>query len=153
MGNLFNKRHLVEFKKLADCVAQRLKEQPVIVAHSENIFDGSGIKRLLSNKFELDKVCPVQNMLLCHILECSIIMEKLTELHLKIQTRTAALEIVPKDRNGKLSKDYLRVALDAVAASALLPRIGAVAQVYFINLCYRHSNNNIRRQCCLYYTS
>ena len=49
----------MEFKKLADCVAQRLKEQPVIVAHSENIFDGSGIKRLLSNKFELDKVCPV----------------------------------------------------------------------------------------------
>ena len=45
-------------------------------------------------------------------------MEKLTELHLKIQTRTAALEIVPKDRIGKLSKDYLRVALDAVAASA-----------------------------------
>ena len=80
-------------------------------------------------------------------------MEKLTELHLKIQTRTAALEIVPKDHNGKLSKDYLRVALDAVAASASLPRIGAVAQVFFINLCYRHSNNNIRRQCCLYYTS
>lgn len=49
----------MEFKKPADCVAQRLKGQPVIVAHSENIFDGSGIKRLLSNKFELDKVCPV----------------------------------------------------------------------------------------------
>ena len=49
----------MEFKKLADCVAQGLKEQPVIVAHSKNIFDGSGIKRLLSNKFELDKVCPV----------------------------------------------------------------------------------------------
>lgn len=88
---------LVEFKKIADCVAQRLKEQPVIVAHSENTFDGSGIKRLLSNKFELDK------------------------------TMTAALENVPKDRNGKLSKDYLRVALDAVAASAGLPPIGAVA--------------------------
>ncbi|KAH9657279.1 calcium-binding EF-hand family protein [Citrus sinensis] len=88
----------VALHQLADCVAQPLKEQPVIVAHSENIFDGSGIKRLLSNKFELDK------------------------------TRTAALEIVPKDHNGKLSKDYLRVALDAVAASASLPRIGAVAQ-------------------------
>ncbi|KAH9696760.1 calcium-binding EF-hand family protein [Citrus sinensis] len=65
----------------------------------------------------------------CRLLQIlGIIMEKLTELHLKIQTRTAALEIVPKDRNGKLSKDYLRVALDGVAASALLPRIGAVAQ-------------------------
>lgn len=50
---------LVEFKKLAECVAQHLKEQPVIVAHSENTFDGTGIKRLLSNKFELDKVCCV----------------------------------------------------------------------------------------------
>ncbi|ESR36812.1 calcium-binding EF-hand family protein [Citrus sinensis] len=96
--HIYSETFLVEFKKLADCVAQGLKEQPVIVAHSKNIFDGSGIKRLLSNKFELDK------------------------------TRTAALEIVPKYRNGKLSKDYLRVALDAVAASASLPRIGAVAQ-------------------------
>ena len=47
---------LVEFKKVAERVAQNLKDQPVIVAHSENTFDGSGIKRLLSNKFELDKV-------------------------------------------------------------------------------------------------
>lgn len=44
------------FKKLADSIAQHLHEQPVIVAHSENTFDGSGIKRLLSNKFELEKV-------------------------------------------------------------------------------------------------
>ncbi|KAH7574935.1 hypothetical protein ACOSP7_005738 [Xanthoceras sorbifolium] len=90
---------LVEFKKLAECVAQRLQEQPVIVAHSENIFDGSGIRRLLSNKFELDK------------------------------TMNAALENVPKDRNGKLSKDYLRVALDALAPSASLPPLGAVDQM------------------------
>lgn len=41
---------------MALAVANRLKEQPVIVAHSENTFDGSGVKRLLSNKFELDKV-------------------------------------------------------------------------------------------------
>lgn len=44
------------FKKVALSVAERLKEQPVIVAHSESTFDGSGVKRLLSNKFELDKV-------------------------------------------------------------------------------------------------
>jgi hypothetical protein len=47
---------LEEFKKVALSVANRLKEQPVIVAHSESTFDGSGVKRLLSNKFELDKV-------------------------------------------------------------------------------------------------
>jgi hypothetical protein len=28
----------------------------VIVAHTENHYDGSGVKRLLANKFELDKV-------------------------------------------------------------------------------------------------
>ena len=47
---------LEEFKIVAMSVANHLKEQPVIVAHSENTFDGSGVKRLLSNKFELDKV-------------------------------------------------------------------------------------------------
>lgn len=48
---------LTNLKKVAEHIAQHLKDQPVIVAHSENTFDGSGIKRLLSNKFELDKVC------------------------------------------------------------------------------------------------
>lgn len=48
---------LAEFKKVAEAVAKHLKDQPVIVAHSENAFDGSDIKRLLFNKFELDKVC------------------------------------------------------------------------------------------------
>lgn len=57
----------MEFKKVASAVAEHLKEQPVIVAHSENTFDGSGIKRLLSNKFELDKVyfnvvIPLENL-------------------------------------------------------------------------------------------
>lgn len=90
---------LTEFKKVAGRVAQRLKEQPVIVAHSENTFDGSGIKRLLSNKFELDK------------------------------TLDGALKDLPKDRNGKLSKEYLRVALDVVGPSAGLPPVGAVDQM------------------------
>ncbi|KAI5592331.1 hypothetical protein BDE02_04G143600 [Populus trichocarpa] len=90
---------LVEFKKVAQCVAQRLKEQPVIVAHSENTFDGSGIKRLLSNKFELDK------------------------------NLNTAIENVPKDRNGKISKEYLRVALDTVAPSADLPPVGAIHEM------------------------
>lgn len=47
---------LEEFKKVALSVVDFLKEKPVIVAHSENTFDGRGVKRLLSNKFELDRV-------------------------------------------------------------------------------------------------
>ncbi|XP_057964421.1 uncharacterized protein LOC131155365 [Malania oleifera] len=90
---------LVEFKKVSQSVAQLLKEQPVIVAHNENTFDGSGIKRLLSNKFELDK------------------------------SLEAALKTVSKDRNGKMSKEFLRVALDEIGASAGLPPYGAVDQM------------------------
>lgn len=88
-----------EFKKVALLVANRLREQPVIVAHSESKFDGSGVKRLLSNKFELDKIL------------------------------SSAIETLPKDRNGKMSKDYLRVALDVVAPSAALPPFGAVEEM------------------------
>ena len=90
---------LEEFKIVAMSVANRLKEQPVIVAHSENTFDGSGVKRLLSNKFELDKIL------------------------------NSAMETMPKDRNGKLSKEYLRVALDTVAPSAGLPPVGAIEEM------------------------
>nr|GLL23613.1 uncharacterized protein LOC109161438 [Ipomoea trifida] len=90
---------LAEFKKVAVRVAQRLKEQPVIVAHSENTFDGSGIRRLLANKFELDK------------------------------TLDSAVKNVPRDRHGKISKEYLRVALDVLAPSAGLPPIGAVDEM------------------------
>lgn len=90
---------LTEFKKVAEHVAQHLKEQPVIVAHSENTFDGSGIKRLLSNKFELDKSLNV------------------------------AIENIPKDKTGKIPKEYLQVVLDAIAPTAGLPPLGAVEQM------------------------
>ncbi|XP_061343705.1 uncharacterized protein LOC133289725 isoform X2 [Gastrolobium bilobum] len=90
---------LEEFKKVALSVADRLKEQPVIVAHSESTFDGTGVKRLLSNKFELDK------------------------------TLNSAIENLPRDRNGKMSKEYLRVALDVVAPSAGLPPVGAIQEM------------------------
>lgn len=90
---------LEEFKKLLQGITQRLQEHPVIVAHSENTFDGSGIKRLLSNKFELDKLL------------------------------SAAWKDLPKDHNNRTSKDYLRVALDGIAASVELPPYGAVDQV------------------------
>lgn len=51
-----------------------------------------------------------------------------------------ATENIPKDRNGKLSKDFLRVVLDALAPSAGLPPIGAVDQVPYIII---HPSNPI----------
>ncbi|KAK9108729.1 hypothetical protein Sjap_016789 [Stephania japonica] len=90
---------LNKFKQIVERVVHKLQEQPVIVAHSEQTFDGSGIKRLLSNKFELDK------------------------------TLDGAVKDVPRDKNGKLFKEYLRVALDLVAPAAGLPPIGAVDQM------------------------
>lgn len=47
---------LENFKKLLVIIIRRLQEHPVIVAHTENNFDGSGVKKLLANKFELEKV-------------------------------------------------------------------------------------------------
>ncbi|KEH36380.1 calcium-binding EF-hand protein [Medicago truncatula] len=90
---------LEEFKKVALSVVNCLKEKPVIVAHSENTFDGSGVKRLLSNKFELEK------------------------------TLNTTLGNLPKDRNGKISKDYLQVTLDVVSPSAGLPPVGAIEEM------------------------
>ncbi|XP_028765717.1 uncharacterized protein LOC114723664 [Neltuma alba] len=90
---------LTEFRKVALKVAEYLKEQPVIVAHSRNTFDGTGVKKLLSSKFEFEK------------------------------TLNSALENLPKDRNGKLSKDHLRVALDMVSPSAGLPPFGAIEEM------------------------
>lgn len=46
-----------------------------------------------------------------------------------MQTLNTAIENVSKDRSGKLSKEYLRVALDAVGPTAGLPPLGAVEQV------------------------
>ena len=49
-----------------------------------------------------------------------------------MQIFNAALESVPKDRQGKISKEYLRVGLDTIASSAGLPPIGAVEEVISI---------------------
>ncbi|KAG6413462.1 hypothetical protein SASPL_126173 [Salvia splendens] len=87
------------FKQASENAASLLKEQPAIVAHSQNTFDGSGIRRLLSNKFELDKALDT------------------------------ALKSVPRDRHGKISKEFLRVAVDNLGASAGLPPLGAVEQM------------------------
>ncbi|KAF5199057.1 Calcium-binding ef-hand family protein [Thalictrum thalictroides] len=88
-----------QFKKVAERLAQLLNEQPVIVAHSEQTFDGSGIRRLLSNSFEINK-----------ILE-------------------GTLRDLPKDQNGKVSKEYVPVALGSVGRSAGLPPVGVVDQM------------------------
>ncbi|CAI9299355.1 unnamed protein product [Lactuca saligna] len=90
---------LLEFKKVLETVAQRLKDQPVIVAHSENTFDGTGVRRLLSNKFELEK------------------------------TLDTTVKTMPKDQNGKISKNCVRLALDFLASVAGLPPLGAVYQI------------------------
>lgn len=88
-----------EFKKLLSIITRRLQQHPVIVAHTENTFDGSGIRRLLSNKFEFDKLLD------------------------------SVWRGVPKEHKDKTSKGYLRVALDRIADSASLPPYGAVDQV------------------------
>ncbi|XP_043709125.1 uncharacterized protein LOC122658271 [Telopea speciosissima] len=98
-GNVSQENFIEEFKKVALSLAQRLKEQPVIVAHSENNFEGSSIKRLLTNKFELDK------------------------------SLDAVVRDLPKDRHNKVSKEYLRIALDLLAPTAGLPPLGAVDQM------------------------
>ncbi|CDO96961.1 unnamed protein product [Coffea canephora] len=91
---------LGEFKNVAGTVAKLLKEQPVIVAHTENTFDGSGIRRLLSNKFELD-----------------------TALDTSLQT-------IPSMRSQwKIVKTNLRVALDVLVPSSGLGPLGAVDQI------------------------
>ncbi|KAH6756339.1 hypothetical protein C2S53_002638 [Perilla frutescens var. hirtella] len=64
--------------------------------HEQNAFDRSGIRRLLSNKFELKK------------------------------TLDFALERVLDDRDEKISKEYMSVVLDNLAVSVGLPPFGAV---------------------------
>jgi len=88
-----------EFKKLLGIIIQRLQQHPVIVAHTDNTFDGSGIRKLLSNKFELE------------------------------QLLDSVWRDVPKEHKEKASKKYIRVALDRMADSACLPPYGAVNQV------------------------
>ncbi|GAB2291990.1 hypothetical protein Dimus_026238 [Dionaea muscipula] len=90
---------LKQFKNVAENIVGRLKEQPVIVAHTQKTFEGSSIRRLLANKFELEKAI------------------------------NGAIETLPRDQHGQLSKEYLRVALHSLAPSAGLPAYGAVHQV------------------------
>ncbi|CAI9104421.1 OLC1v1003089C1 [Oldenlandia corymbosa var. corymbosa] len=87
------------FRNVAENVGNRLKKQPVIVEHIEKTFDGIGIRRLLSNKSDLDK------------------------------SLEHALKSVSKDHHGKMLKDHLRVALDALAPLSGLPLVGDVNEM------------------------
>ncbi|CAN6307281.1 unnamed protein product [Urochloa humidicola] len=88
-----------QLKMLLGAVADRLQEQPVIVAHTENTYDGSGVKGLLANKFELDKLLD------------------------------SVWRGVPAEHKNKASKECLITALDKMADAASLPYYGAVEQV------------------------
>ena len=48
---------LTAFKKVLENIVAHLREQLVIVAHTENTYDGSAIRGLLASKFETEKVC------------------------------------------------------------------------------------------------
>lgn len=61
------------FKKVIISVAQSMRQQPLTVAHTEKVFDGSSITSLLKDRQSLDLVC--QNLCSddifhssCHIL-------------------------------------------------------------------------------------
>ncbi|KAF8683535.1 hypothetical protein HU200_044448 [Digitaria exilis] len=88
-----------QLKKLLGAMADRLQEQPVIVAHTENTYDGSGIKRLLGSKFELDKLLG------------------------------SVWRGVAAEHKNKASKECLIAAFDKMADAASLPYYGAVKQV------------------------
>ncbi|ONK64946.1 uncharacterized protein A4U43_C07F31740 [Asparagus officinalis] len=82
---------LETFKKIINNIIQRLHEHPVIVAHSENSFDGSVIRRLLSNRFELNKLLDV------------------------------VWRDLPKDQSVNASKECILFALDRLAISTEFP--------------------------------
>lgn len=88
-----------QLKKLLGAIADRLQEQPVIVAHTENHYDGSGVNRLLANKFELDKLLD------------------------------SVWKGLPAEQKSKASKECLIAALDKMADAASLPYYGAVKEV------------------------
>ena len=46
-----------------------------------------------------------------------------------LQALDTSLQSIPRDRSGKLSKQYLRVALDILAPSSGLPPVGGVDEV------------------------
>ncbi|KAI4969151.1 hypothetical protein ZWY2020_000065 [Hordeum vulgare] len=102
-----------EFKKYLGTIARRLQECPIIVAHTENTCDGAGNRKILSNKFEFDKLLD------------------------------SVWGDVPKEHKDRTSKKYLRVAFDKMDASVNLPPYGAVNQVdAVVNEAFKMANTD-----------
>ncbi|KAI4968759.1 hypothetical protein ZWY2020_046089 [Hordeum vulgare] len=105
-----------EFKKYLGTIARRLQECPIIVAHTENTCDGAGIRKILSNKFEFDKLLD------------------------------SVWGDVLKEHKDRTSKKYLGVAFDKMDASVNLPPYGAVNQVdAVVNEAFKMANTNDRK--------
>ncbi|XP_020596674.1 uncharacterized protein LOC110036543 [Phalaenopsis equestris] len=90
---------LKEFKTFICDIIKRLQEQPIIVAHTEKTFDGGGIRRLLSNNMELDKLLDL------------------------------VWRDLPKDSNVISARQILQLALSRMATPADLPSYGTVNQI------------------------
>lgn len=96
------------YKKVALAVASFMRNQPMMVAHSDKVFDGTSITNLLKDKHALDLALDL------------------------------AWEIMPKTGNGQAPKSYLRVGLDTLAPYAGLPPVGAVPEMdSVVNECFK----------------
>lgn len=87
------------YRKVVLALVKFLKDKPVSVAHTENVFDGASIRQLIKDKQALDLALSL------------------------------AWEIMPKTSNGSAPKSYLRVGLDTLAPYAGLPPVGAVPEI------------------------
>lgn len=87
------------FKKVVISVAQSMRHQPLTVAHTEKVFDGSSITSLLKDRQSLDLALGM------------------------------AWEIMPKVSGGSAPKSYLRLGFDTLAPYAGLPPVGAVHEM------------------------
>ncbi|KAG6543241.1 hypothetical protein Mapa_015492 [Marchantia paleacea] len=97
--NLDQMQFVDTLRKFLLGMADGLKTHPMKVAHSEKLYDGESIKKLLKNEEELRKA--------------------LDETWRRM----------PKDNRYKASKDYLRVGVDEMGPAAGLPPVGSVEEV------------------------
>ena len=130
-------------RELLGAVAERLQEQAVIVAHTENTYDGSGVKRLLANKFELDKA--FQTFFLKnqtdYIGQCQCpFTRNLVSVH---QLLDSVWRGVAGEQKNKASKECIIAALDKMADAASVPHYGAVKQVTSPDQMAEHSRIQI----------
>ncbi|KAH9308931.1 hypothetical protein KI387_036842 [Taxus chinensis] len=80
-------------------VASRLKTRPLRMLHTITVYDGKSIFQFLNNKHRLEKALQM------------------------------TWKSLPKEEHGKLSREYVRVALDMLAPPAGLPPWGALQQM------------------------